>query len=270
MNQLWPSKDLDLIKVTKIFGTAVLVSLLAACGGYVSFRNASFPEYVYDTTLTISGYLAKPEGKGPFPAVVLLHTAGGLMSHITVDWPYFLTSLDYVTLTVNSFGPRGIVRCLGVCVSNFERIKDAYGALDYLAGLPFVDKQKIGVMGFSLGARAVNELVSKKFRSRSEREFKAAVGMYSDCDYLIGVGKDIIPTVEIIGEHDTWALSCKFLGEDSPVKVHVLPGAYHAFDHSEREIPMEDGRGNTMLYSWQATNRAREITKAFLKRHLRN
>jgi hypothetical protein len=47
----------------KFLGAVLLLGVLAACAGLVSFRNASFSEG--DTTRTVSGLLAKPEGKGP-------------------------------------------------------------------------------------------------------------------------------------------------------------------------------------------------------------
>ncbi len=98
-----------MFKLTKILCTAVLMGVLTACGAMVSFQNAKLSES--DTIRTISGLLAKPPGDGPFPAVVLLHTCGGLQPHVITDWPDYLTGLGYVTLSVDSFSPRGIRRC---------------------------------------------------------------------------------------------------------------------------------------------------------------
>ena len=100
------------------------------------------------------------EGRGPFPAVVILHSCGGFTSHVTNDWPSYLTGLDYVVLSVNTFGSRGYVRCPNPY--HFDRatfVKDAYGALDYLAAQPFVDGNRIAVMGFSLGAVHPPEII---------------------------------------------------------------------------------------------------------------
>lgn len=77
-----------------------------------------------------SGLLAKPPGEGPFPAVALLHTCGGLTSVTTLDWPEYLTGLGYVTLSVDSFGSRGIKRCpTPLSRDRRELSRDAYGAL---------------------------------------------------------------------------------------------------------------------------------------------
>ena len=89
---------------------ALVLGVLIACGRLVSFRNASFSEG--DTTRTIPGLIAKPEGKGPFPAVVLLHTCGGLRPHVYTDWTNYLTALGYVTFSVDSLdrAASGVVR----------------------------------------------------------------------------------------------------------------------------------------------------------------
>jgi poly(3-hydroxybutyrate) depolymerase len=46
-------------------------------GSLVEFDNV--PEYAKPARL--AGYLAQPDGVGPFPAVVVLHGCGGISSH---------------------------------------------------------------------------------------------------------------------------------------------------------------------------------------------
>ena len=89
----------------------VLTVVLAACQTTsVSFPNARLDARDRDTE-TVSGLISKPDGKGPFPAVVLLHSCGGFTSHVTSDWPSYLTGLGYVVLSVDTFGSRGFARC---------------------------------------------------------------------------------------------------------------------------------------------------------------
>src|SRR5271154_1760884 len=57
--------------------------------------------------LGIRGYLAKPEGRGPFPAVVLLHSCLGLPANrqsIEAE----VTGWGYVALFVDDFSARGL------------------------------------------------------------------------------------------------------------------------------------------------------------------
>lgn len=232
MNQLGPSKHVDVIKVAKILGAAALVFVLAACGGVVSFRNASFGEG--DTTLTISGVLAKPEGEGPFPAVVLLHTGSGLRGRVLNDWPEYLTGLGYVTLSVDNFGPRRINRCPApICRNHQELSRDAYGALDYLATLPFVERERIGVIGFCLGGNTIGYFAGRGFKSPSGVDFKAAISFYGRCHHLLRYS-ETIPTTVIIGEleNERRLSPCKSLAEKSPasIKVYIFPDTYHSFD----------------------------------------
>ena len=60
--------------------------------------------------LPIWGHLSGPKGDGPFPAIVLLHSCGGLGRSSEV-WTARLVDWGYVVLNVDSFGPRGEATC---------------------------------------------------------------------------------------------------------------------------------------------------------------
>jgi dienelactone hydrolase len=237
-------------------------------GNWVKFQNSASP------VETVNGLLAKPEGEGPFPAVILLHSAGGLTDAVAYEWPDYLTKLGYVTLSVDTFGSRGLgycgprsrhVTCGRGGVSTM--VDDAYGAIEYITGLPsFVRSNKVAVMGFSMGGAAVNSIAAYGRPSRSGRTFVTGIAMYGSCEYLYNANKETMPLVQIIGEHDDYAGGCKFIGKSTPVEVHVLANAYHAFDN---RFWGADGRGNAMRgYNAEATNKARDIVKSFLEKHL--
>jgi len=252
----------------RLWFLGIFTMFLAACQtSGVSFPNTTL--YARDkNTETIPGLLAKPEGEGPFPAVVLLQTCGGMKAHVKRDWPNYLTGLGYVALTVDSLGARGYTRCTrrNFMAKNYHEItKDAYGALDYLAAQPFVDREKIAVMGFSMGATAMyNELVPKRFREKGELDFKAAVAVYSYC-YTVREGS--IPLMVIVAEEDELAASCLRDAKWNPwIKVHIIPGAYHGFDSPDASGGT-DIYGNFMQYDAKATAKAKEFTKAFLQEH---
>ena len=97
----------------------------------------------------IQGYLTGPKGDGPFPAVVLLHSCLGLpadkrsLAAMFADW-------GYVALFVDDFATRGIRE---TCAVEFKQaLSDAYGALAFVARLPYVDPARIAAIGFSQGA----------------------------------------------------------------------------------------------------------------------
>ena len=68
--------------------------------------------------LLLTAKLRKPVGDGPFPAVVMLHGCGGPSLHIN-PWEERLISMGYVTLRVDSFGPRGESN---ICANVFSKI----------------------------------------------------------------------------------------------------------------------------------------------------
>ena len=54
----------------------------------------------------ISGWLYRPAGTAPAPAIVLAHTCAGVNDH-TQTWARLLQGWGYVVLAPDSFGPRG-------------------------------------------------------------------------------------------------------------------------------------------------------------------
>src|SRR5262252_2153351 len=95
----------------------------------------------------IQGYLAKPEGVGPFPAVIGLHGCAGMHDTTKQRLTDDLVAWGYVILLVDSYATRGIEHAcpsasgkaaaqLAAISSAFatviKRTRDAYGALVFL------------------------------------------------------------------------------------------------------------------------------------------
>src|SRR5262249_44928823 len=162
-------------------------------------NGASLPQREPD----IQGYLTKPKGDGPFPAVVLLHSCLGLR----VDRRSIasrLASWGYVALFVDDFTKRGIRES---CAVDFpEGLSDAFGALAFIATLPYVDKTRIGAVGYSQGADTALQIASLRFRSSfaipEDVAFKAAAAFYPPCENRAGT-RLRLPTLILIGAADT-------------------------------------------------------------------
>jgi dienelactone hydrolase len=246
-----------------------LLLALAGCHGIVAFRGAPIS---YDaTTPEVRGILNKPAGDGPFPALVMLHSCGGMQPHLAGGWPQYFNDQGYVFLAVDTFGSRGRGACPNdLWSSSLTFVKDAYGALDYLAAQPFVDPERVAVMGFSIGADHINNaLIPWRVRKSGERDFKAAIAFYGRCDDIGPYPEGSIPLLEVVAEHDANAYSwgCTRGSRMSPrIDVRVLRGAYHAFDVAGARG--KDPAGNTMAYSAAATREARELASAFLRKHM--
>jgi dienelactone hydrolase len=185
----------------------------------------------------IEGYLSKPDGAGPFPAIIYLHGCSGLSKNTRARVADLMMGWGYVSLAVDSFASRGIKEA---CNGGMPpRQADALGALRYLSSLSFVDPKRIAVVGSSQGGIVALRLAStndvKLFDIPDDLKFKAAVAYYPLCG--VASQRLSIPTVILIGELDDWtpAKDCEHwmvwrAGKGAPVKLVIYPGAYHAFD----------------------------------------
>ena len=231
-------------------------------------------EMAITTTKGIEGYLSKPDGDGPFPAVVYLHGCSGLSKYNRNRISELLTGWGYVSLAVDSFATRGIAEACDRLMPN--RQGDAWGALLYLSKLPFVDRQRVAVVGSSQGGIVTLGLASvrtvKLFDVPDDLKFKAAVAFYPACS--AASEQLTIPTVIMIGELDDWtpAKACERWmkmrsGKGAPVELIVYPGAYHAFDIA----PLGNGRqifGHWLKYDADAAQRAMKEMHDFLATQL--
>lgn len=117
-----------------------------------------------------------PPGPGPFPAVILLHTCGGIEPHL-FQWADRLNERGYAAVVLNSFAPRGADKCVVpryFPASGDEVAGDAFAALAHLRTRPGIDGARIGVMGFSWGANAALRVASRSYH-RDVNRFGAVV-----------------------------------------------------------------------------------------------
>jgi dienelactone hydrolase len=193
--------------------------------------------------------LLKPDGAGPFPAVVIMHDCSGLgprSSGAPDRWGRELLGQGYLVLIPDSFTTRG--HADGVCtdpspsrtkVSPPRRVPDAYAALAYLRSLPYVDGARVGLMGGShggsttLASMAAPESDNEPFARDKRDGFAAAVALYPGCAGRLGswravrqaasettinyfgVYQPVAPLLILIGEADDWtpAEPCRQLTE---------------------------------------------------------
>ena len=207
---------------------AALLALLA-CAPAAAEELVRFPSAGQGDP--VQGYLTRPKGKGPFPAVVLLHTCLGL-PEARASIGERLATWGYVALFVDDFATR---RLKETCAVDFKQaLPDAYGALAYLSRLRFVDPARIAAVGFSQGGDTALRIASGGGDGTS---FKAAAAFYPPCANLAGATLDV-PTLILVGAKDevTPAADCaRLMKQQTPgmAKLVVYPGAAHAFDLPE-------------------------------------
>jgi dienelactone hydrolase len=237
----------------------LLCAVLTGCAGNTvdgSLRTTT----PAGTSENIPISVSKPDGPGPFPAVVIMHDCSGLgntSSGAPTRWARELVARGYVVLMPDSFSTRGFpdgvctsVARPGIDVSPTRRAYDAYAALAHARTLPYVDGQHVGLMGGSHGgsttlASMVAPASDREPLARERRAgFAAAVALYPRCAARLGtwrvetgVYKPIAPLVILIGEIDDWtpAAACQRLAAAAeqagyPVTIKVYPGAHHSFD----------------------------------------
>jgi dienelactone hydrolase len=188
----------------------------------------------------IEGHLAKPTGDGPFPAVVVLPDCIGLTPFVRETLTVRLASWGYVALVIDSWTTRNAqAGCFlnGQEPPGVDRVADAYGGLFYLAGLPFVQRDRVGLLGFATGGVFVLTLAEPQTQSsvvNSENlSFKGGVVYYAPCAELIQ--KPAFPLLILVGRDDQrTGAHCEegarsTSTEGNPVEVHVYPGVKHGF-----------------------------------------
>ena len=223
----------------------------------------------------IQGYLSKPPGDGPFPAIVHLHGCGGLTAERRAHDAEQFTRWGYVILEVDSFATRGIKEACGASKLP-ARQADALGALIYLSKLPFIDPRRIAVVGYSQGGTAALVIASAQpadiFEILPGLQYKAAVAYYPSCS--AAADELAIPTIVIIGELDDWSLAseCRRMmmrrdGKGAPIKLTVLPEAYHSFDSPSAGYGIQYF-GHWLRYNSVASGRAAAATHDFLAAQL--
>jgi len=127
----------------------------------------------------------KPEGAGPFPAALVVHSCGGVGTPALRERAKELLEAGYLILMLDSFQPRNQRDCRNGVITSPVVWRDALDALAHLRALPAVDKDRIYLVGFSLGSIAAAALSSPSLRAAfgSSHRFRATVGWYGSCGY---------------------------------------------------------------------------------------
>ncbi len=260
--------------------------------------DLSFPSEPVPFKKEVGTLLFKPEGAGPFPAVVLMPTCGGHnYSYHVFDWAEKALKRGYVVLVVDPLRPRGVYQhnCLPPLKVLMSRVlKDSFDAAAHLRTLPFVHKEKIALMGYSQGAMiGLGASGPEHFGRDGRRPFQAIVSFYPGCVFpnirrgnktvdVRYLARDVkAPLLVLMGDEDTETepencvpLLSEQKGQGAPVEWEVYKNATHVFDDvqwSSREFRKKDFRGVDVVYRYnpEATKAAEERAFAFIERHMK-
>ena len=203
----------------------------------------------------------RPEGDGPFPAVVLMHGCSGIYEN-NHTWAKLFVEQGYAAFIVNSLAPRGLAEremdngvCDGSVLWGSERAGDLLATLWYVRALPFVDPDRIVLAGWSHGGWTIMDAFALAAEDKVPTSLSddagglegvvAVVLIYPYCGafsvtYRTGDWNDAPPTLMLLAENDTMISTPDCLevaqgleADGQKLITHVYPGVDHAFDYSD-------------------------------------
>lgn len=223
--------------------------------------EAGGPESVelHDGDFILKAMVYRPEGAGPFPAIVAMHDCSGLTNPAGAvaskyrEWAQLLVRDGFIVLFPESYGSRGIgnqcmVRNRPVHADR-ERVADANAARRWLEQQHDVRADRISLLGWSNGASSVLWTVRPQRRTDDKPDFRSAVALYPGCRRLESTAWSArIPTLILIGAADDVASpqDCEHMvagakGRSARIDITVYPGAFHDFDHPDRPLQVRTG-----------------------------
>jgi len=217
--------------------------------------------------------LEKPDGAGPFPAVMMVPGCSGFDADFQKEFydsvQSQLVKLGFVTLRVNYLAARNFKHCR-MTVSTTDVSGDIRIAANYLKQQTFVKKGAVNVMSWSYGgAGALKALGLAK--SGDSLRVDAVVAYYPYCGGVQTWDSEV-PVLVLVGTIDnvTPLSTCKILVFDDLPKrdkltVRVYDDAHHAFDNFTLPAEMEYTFG-TLGYNEAAAKSAWIEVTNFLRK----
>jgi len=224
----------------------------------------------------LKAVLFKPDGPGPFPAVVALHGCGGLITRtgeVSVryrDWGERLRAAGFAVLFPDSYGSRGIGSQCTVrerrARSSRERVADAKASRRWLQGRDWVKADRVALIGWSSGATSALWTVRPRAAAHDGApDFRSAVALYPGCRRLNELAWSArVPTLILVGGADDWtsAAVCQQMvkgarGRSAHAEIVTYPGAFQDFDHPDRPLTQRTG----LAFSADGSGRAHVATQ---------
>lgn len=214
---------------------------------------------------TVTGYLAVPQGRGPFPALIVIHEWWGLN-----DWARQqadkCAEQGYVALAVDLYRgkvatDRDLAHELSRGLPQDRALTDLAAGVNYLKGRPDVNKKEIGSIGWCMGGGYSLDLSLKV-------PLQATVVIYGKTATTPEAVRTLGgPVLGIFGAEDrgippetvkSFEKALTQAGKKN--KIILYPGVGHAFMNENNETGYDAG----------ASAKAWTEIWAFLARHLKS
>jgi dienelactone hydrolase len=229
--------------------------IVAGSGSVQRAEKINIPVFLYTPNITTPNSTA----------VVLIHGIGGLYNRygekrIYFDYAEHLAEQGITVLVIDSHSSRGMgvanqTTATNVSVHTF--VADAYNGLEYLKTLPHVNKNKIGVMGFSKGGLTTILATETRYRdavSPTKSDFAFHIPIYPGCQTFTKNPKlNNSPVLMLLGEKDNYTglSGCYEIQKQmAKAEIIVLKDATHSWDEKIYS-PVRVNDGNSDLCRWK-------------------
>jgi carboxymethylenebutenolidase len=229
--------------------------------GGVSAETVSYPGA--DEGQTLSGYLVRPEGVGPLPAIVVIQEWWGLDEHIR-DVTRRFANEGFVALAPDLYHGQVVTepneaRKLVMELDMEAAIGEIQQAINFLLGHESVSGNTVGIVGFCMGGGLALQT------ARVEENLGAAVAFYGSPLTAEAAQEVKAPVLGLFGEADGGIPVAKVRAMEEALneagvetQVQVYDGAGHAFFNDTRAS-----------YNLDAATDSWNRTLAWFRSHLR-
>jgi alpha/beta superfamily hydrolase len=185
--------------------------------------------------LILEGITTLPDGSGPFPAVVVCHPhplyGGEMRNNVVV--PVCMT-LEQASIASLRFNFRGVGASQGKFADGAGEKEDAVAAISYLSSLEAVDKERIGLCGYSFGGAVSLEVAPNDTR------VKALALISPDISTYLPLKQYTRPKLIVCGGADQFVsiIALQRLAEELPPPndFELIAGADHFWGGFESRV----------------------------------
>jgi dienelactone hydrolase len=250
-----------------LFASLLIAAILLLSAGDARADDVTIP--ANGNTPAITGYLMRPSGAGPFPAILVLHGCEGYtnLEKSAVDE---LAGLGYVAIAIDTLKPQGLRFACNDIAAFRVSSQYAAAALAWLGTQSDVAPKRLGVLGYSMGGIEILDLIDPFGGPQpAPPGVRAAVAYYPACSKRDG--QFSVPLLILDGAADDWippapcqALVKTATAAGKTAQIVTYPGATHSFNDPRSRVY----EGHTLTYDPDAAADADAKMRAFFAKYL--